>query len=193
MDQNDFPRLVYLVILGSVIAAYFFMANRHRLGQMAQQAMIWGLIFLGVIAAYGLWGDIRDEVVPRQTYAVEDGRIEVPRSPDGHYYLTLDINDAPVRFVVDTGATAMVLTRQDAARVGIDPANLAFVGRANTANGVVSTAPVSLDRVTLGPITDRNVRAQVNGGEMRESLLGMRYLSLWDSLEIRDSRLILTR
>ncbi|MEM8631158.1 MAG: TIGR02281 family clan AA aspartic protease [Pseudomonadota bacterium] len=193
MTGDDYGRLAYLVLLGAAVGGYFLVAERRNIGKLFRQAALWGLIFLGVIAGFGLWGDIRDDVVPRQSYVAEEGRIEVPRSPDGHYYLTLRVNDAPIRFVVDTGASQVVLTQEDARRAGIDPGSLAYVGRAHTANGLVSTAPVTLQSVELGPVSDARVRAQVNGGEMRESLLGMSYLDRYGSLEIRDGRLILTR
>ena len=123
----------------------------------------------------------------------DTGRIEVPRGPDGHYYLTLDINDAPVRFVVDTGATSMVLTKTDAERVGLTADDLIFYSEAMTANGPVRTAPVRLDDVALGPFHDANVRAFVNEGEMNQSLLGMDYLIRYARLEITNGQLILER
>ncbi|MGC9417883.1 MAG: retropepsin-like aspartic protease family protein [Rhodovulum sp.] len=193
MAGEDIAQLLYLGLLGAAIAGYFFVANRHRLGQAAQQAAIWGLIFVGVIAGVGLWSDIRQDVIPRQTVFAEDARIEVPRAPDGHYYLTIDVNDAPVRFVVDTGATDVVLTRADAERAGLDPENLDYFGEARTANGVVRTAPVRLKQMALGPIVDRDVRGFVNSGEMRESLLGMGYLNRFERIEVVRDRMILTR
>ena len=104
--------------------------------------------------------------------------MEVPRAFDGHYYLTLDLNGVPVDFVVDTGATDMVLTRADAARIGLDPDALAYTGVAGTANGQVRTARVRLDEVSLGGILDRNLPASVNEGVMDTSLLGMSYLRM---------------
>jgi aspartyl protease family protein len=193
MDSYDTGRLIYLVLLGSVIAAYFFVANRHRLGEVARHAVLWGLIFLGVIAGVGLWSDIRDDVIPRQSVFAEEGRVEVPRAADGHYYLTLRLNGTPVEFVVDTGATEMVLSQDDALRVGIDPDRLIYSGVAATANGTVRTARVRLNEVALGPITDRNVAVYVNEGPMQGSLLGMGYLQRYDRLEIADGRLILER
>lgn len=193
MTGDDFGRLIYLVLLGSVIAGYFLLSNRRRLGQVAQQAAIWGLIFIGAIAGFGLWSDIRDDVAPHQTVFADDNRIEVPRAPDGHYYMTVRVNDVPIRFVVDTGATDVVLTRRDAERVGIDPDSLQFFGEAHTANGSVRTAPVRLEKVELGPVTDRNMRAFVNSGEMRESLLGMAYLNRFERIEVIRDRMILTR
>lgn len=193
MTNDDTARLIYLGILVVAIGGSFLISGRQNLSKIFRDLAMWGLIFLGLIAGYGLWEDVRDDVSPRQSYVQETGEIAVPRSPDGHYYLTLKINDSPVRFVVDTGATDMVLTLDDARRAGIDVDSLAFLGRANTANGIVSTASVRLNEVTLGPISDRDVRASVNAGEMEGSLLGMSYLSRFDSLEISDGRLVLTR
>ena len=192
MGEEHIGRLIYLVLLVTVIGGWFFMQNRHLLGKMLQQALIWGFILIGTVGAVGLWQDIRDDIAPRQTL-LQSGSIAVPRATDGHYYLSLELNGTPVRFVVDTGATDLVLSQRDAQRIGIDTEDLAFLGRANTANGMVATADVSIDQVTLGPITDRNVRASVNGGEMTDSLLGMNYLNRFERIEIADGRLILTR
>lgn len=193
MNGDDTARLIYLALLGSVIASYFFISNRQNLGQMARQAALWGLIFVGVIAGAGLWSDIRDDVVPRQSVIGDGARVEVPRSFDGHYYLTLQADGTAVEFLVDTGATDIVLSRQDALRVGIDTDALAYIGSANTANGVVRTARATLDSLALGPIVDRNVAVWVNEGEMQGSLLGMAYLQRFDRLDISDGKLVLVR
>ena len=193
MSSMDYGNLAYLVLLGAVVIFWFFVQNRQSLNKTLQQGAIWGLIFLGTIAAVGLWGDIRQTVNPQQLVMTDTGRIEVPRGPDGHYYLTLDINDAPVRFVVDTGATSMVLTKTDAERVGLTADDLIFYSEAMTANGPVRTAPVRLDDVALGPFHDANVRAFVNEGEMNQSLLGMDYLNRYARLEIANGKLILER
>jgi aspartyl protease family protein len=193
LDGDSYGRLIYLAVLGAAIAGYFIAENRNSLGKTAQQAAIWGLIFLGVIAGYGLWSDIRATVSPRQMVYGEEGRIEVPRARDGSFYLTLEIDGTPVPFIVDTGATEIVLTRRDAERIGLDIDNLGYFATASTANGEVPIAPVKLDEVRLGEFSDRNVRATVNGGELFHSLLGMSYLSRFERLEIAGDRLILTR
>ncbi|WP_343079300.1 retropepsin-like aspartic protease family protein [Ostreiculturibacter nitratireducens] len=192
MDGDNIGRLIYLGLLLMAVGGYFIFENRNRMGQMAKQAAVWGFIFLGAIAAIGLWEDIRQDVSPRQT-AFSGGRVEVPVSQDGHFYLVLELNGTPVRFVVDTGASDMVLTERDARRVGIDTNQLAFFGQAQTANGIVRTAPVRIDSVRLGEIEDRGVRASVNGGNLDTSLLGMSYLSRFAKMEITGTRLTLTR
>jgi aspartyl protease family protein len=193
MSEFDYARVFYLVLLGSAVVLWFFAQNRNSLGKITQQAIIWALIFVGVIAAVGLWGDIRNTVMPGQAVVAEDGRIELPRAADGHYYLTADVNGAPIRFVVDTGASQIVLTKADAETAGLATEDLSFVGRAFTANGEVRTAPVRLERVEVGPLVDEDVRAVVNEGELDQSLLGMEYLQRFTSVEITNGTLVLTR
>jgi aspartyl protease family protein len=98
-----------------------------------------------------------------------------------------------VEFLVDTGASEVVLSTQDARRAGFDPEKLAYLGRASTANGIVQTASVRVDELALGEIRDRNLRVSVTRGEMDKSLLGMTYLQRWSSIEIRNGALVLTR
>ncbi|MFD0858206.1 retropepsin-like aspartic protease family protein [Roseovarius aquimarinus] len=189
----DTAHLVYLIVLGCAVMMWFFAANRHSLGKTLQQAAVWGAIFIGVIAAIGLWDDVRGTVAPRQSVSTEAGRIELPRAPDGHYYLDAEVNGAPIRFVVDTGASDIVLSREDAAAAGLNPADLNFIGQASTANGIVRTAPVRLDSITVGGLRDEGVRAVVNSGELRESLLGMGYLERFRSMQITGGTLVLER
>ncbi|MFX0544649.1 retropepsin-like aspartic protease family protein [Roseovarius sp. S1116L3] len=189
----DTANLIYLVVLGSAVMIWFFAANRNSLGKTVQQAAVWGLIFIGVIAAIGLWDEISGTVAPRQLVSSEAGRIELPRAPDGHYYLAAEVNGAPIRFVVDTGASDIVLSRDDAIAAGLHPEDLEFTGQASTANGIVRTAPVRLDSLSVEGITDRSVRAVVNSGELRESLLGMGYLERFTNMQITGGTLILER
>ncbi|WP_417673741.1 retropepsin-like aspartic protease family protein [Pseudodonghicola sp.] len=193
MDTWDIGNLAYLGLLGAVLVFWLFVQNREALGKKLQHLAGWVLIFIGVIAAVGLWDDIRREVLPGRAAAVSAGRIEVPRAPDGHYYLTMMVNDAPVNFMVDTGASGVVLSAKDARRAGIDLQNLAYSGRASTANGQVRTAPVKIARISLGPVEDRDIRGWVNEGEMDKSLLGMSYLERWGKIEIGGGDLVLQR
>ena len=193
LNGEQIGSLVYLVLLGTVIAGWVVASNRKSLGKLTQYAAVWGFLFLGAVVAVGLWTDIRNDLMPRQSVMMEGSRIEVPRSADGHYYLLLGINGTPVRFVVDTGASDIVLSREDAEKAGIDLDSLIFSGRAVTANGMVETAPVTLAAVDLGGVAETGLRAVVNRGAMDESLLGMSYLNRFSRLEISGGVLILER
>lgn len=195
MDQlsgDDIARLGYLALLGTAVAGWFFAQNRNNLGKTAQQALIWALIFIGAIAVAGLWPHIRQTVAPSQM-SISTGEIALPRQSDGHYYLIAAVNGVLVEFVVDTGASQIVLTRKDALRVGIDPDSLAYIGTAMTANGPVHTAAVWLEEFTVEDVTDTGVRAVVNESPMERSLLGMTYLGRFARIEIADDTLILRR
>ncbi|MCT8328650.1 retropepsin-like aspartic protease family protein [Albidovulum sediminis] len=191
MSGDDLGRLAYLVLLLMVVGGYFLAQGRRNLGRTAQQAAIWAFIFIGVIVAYGLWGDLRRTVVP-EAMRLSEGGLEVDASADGHFYLTAEVNGAKVLFVVDTGASQIVLTRRDAERAGLNPDALGYFGRAQTANGVVQTAPVRLESFTLGPFTDRDLAAVVNAGDLDTSLLGMSYLGRFE-LTLSGERLVLRR
>ena len=193
MSGDNTASLIYLVVLLVAIGSWVFVQNRLSLGKVIQQLAIWAFIFIGVIAVYGLWGDIRHTVQPQQMVLEDQGQVVVPQSADGHYYLTLQINGQPLQAMVDTGASDLVLSMEDAERIGIDTETLRFLGRASTANGEVRTARVTLDDVSLGATVDNNVSAVVNQGDQRKTLLGMSYLRRWSSFEIRDSQMILTR
>ncbi|WP_192966902.1 retropepsin-like aspartic protease family protein [Phycobacter azelaicus] len=193
MSNMDTARIIYLVLLLLAVGSWVFVQNRQSLGKTVQSLAIWAFIFLGVIAAYGLWGDIRQTVMPQQSVMTDQGRVEVPLAPDGHYYLTLSVNGTPVNFLVDTGASQVVLSRSDAERAGIDTDNLAYLGRAQTANGEVRTASTWVEEMSLGGITDEGVRVWVNSGDMDKSLLGMGYLQRWSRIEIQNRALVLTR
>ena len=192
MDSQDIPRLIYLIALLCAVGGYFLWGQRRNLGQMAKYLAVWGFIFLGALVAVGLWNDISNSIAPRQS-VMQSGAIEVPRASDGHFYLTLDVNGVPTRFVVDTGATAIVLSQTDAVRAGIETDDLIFSGRANTANGRVNTAPTRIATLSLSGIVDENVRAIVNAGEMDGSLLGMSYLNRFSSIQIANGTLVLER
>ncbi|MBL4542721.1 MAG: TIGR02281 family clan AA aspartic protease [Rhodobacteraceae bacterium] len=193
MQPDSFAQLIYLVLLGSVVTGYFLVSNRRGLGRVVQQAALWGFIFVGAILVVGLWEDLRRTTIQSEYSVTNDGAVVVQRARDGHFHLTAEINGQPIALMVDTGASDLVLTRADAARVGIDPDRLAFRGIANTANGRVRTAFVALDEMQLGPFIDRGVPAAVNDGQMPHSLMGMSYLSRFGRIEIVGNKMILSR
>jgi len=191
MDADNIAQIIYLGLLLAALGGWVMVEYRKRMGAALRTALAWGLIFLGVMAGYGLWSDISRNLTASQM-VTKGGEIEIPRSPDGHYYMTLDINGETILFMADTGATNMVLSTADARRLGIEPESLVYLGEAMTANGTVRTARVTLPQVTLGPFSDENFPAYVNEGKMDGSLLGMDYLGQYH-IEITGDRMVLRR
>lgn len=114
-----------------------------------------------------------------------------PVDARGHVLLDAAVNGTPVRFLVDTGASLVVLTPADARAAGIDLGQLVFDARAATANGVVRMAPVTLREVRLGQLSVRDVPAAVIEN-LDVSLLGVSFLARLRSYEMRDGRLTIT-
>ena len=181
--------LFYILVLVLVGGALVFGDLRNRLTQSLQNAMIWVMIFLGFIALYSVRDTILTELRPTQAVQADGGVITLKRASDGHFYAALGVNGHKVDFVVDTGATGIVLTREDAARIGLAPDELTYFGRAATANGTVRTAYVRLDEMRFADRLDRDLPASVNGGDLHMSLLGMTYLSRFSRLEIEGREL----
>lgn len=194
IDSDQIARLVYLGLWGTVLVSYFLISRRQGIGQSLRHLLLWGLIFVGVAAGYGLWQDISQQ---NRMAVVNEGSVALRADRNGHFHLTLDVNGTPIAFLVDTGASDLVLSREDAARAGIDLGSLSFLGQAMTANGMVRTARVTLDEVVLnaGSLTfrDHSVPASVNEGELHVSLAGMTYLRRFARISIEGDRLILER
>ena len=109
----------------------------------------------------------------------------------GQFHTDGYVNSSPVSFLVDTGASVVALTAEDARMAGLDPARLDYSVTVSTANGTTRAAPVTLDALSIGPITERNVRAVVIETGLDRSLLGMTFLERLQSFEARADTLTL--
>jgi clan AA aspartic protease (TIGR02281 family) len=109
----------------------------------------------------------------------------------GHFLVEAVVNGAPVTFLVDTGASDVVLTMADAKRLGFRPENLRFTQRFASANGEVRGAPVVLREIRIGQFSVFDMPASVNEAPLRISLLGMSFLKRLQGYGVEDGRLIL--
>jgi aspartyl protease family protein len=119
--------------------------------------------------------------LPRVTGAIKiakDGAAEttLTRSSDGHFYADARINGTVIRVLVDTGASIVALTREDALKIGLIFSEKEFTDSAQTAGGKVALKSVTLDHVALGPVEASKVDAAIAGPELHQSLLGQSWL-----------------
>jgi aspartyl protease family protein len=108
---------------------------------------------------------------------------QVVRGPDGHYWAQARIDGRAVEVLVDTGATVVALTREDALRLGVDPEPDAFTRQVRTASGVARAAPVRLASVSVAGTRVEAVEALVVEEGLSYSLLGMSYLGRLSGFE----------
>ena len=125
-----------------------------------------------------------------QTINKLDQSIELNRDPNGYFYADVQINGAPVHMVVDTGATVIALSRDDAHSAGIATSIGMNDVVGQGADGAVKGEQVTLDRVTLGQKTVEGLPAFVlsSGGQ---SLLGQSFLSKFASVKIEGDKMVL--
>jgi aspartyl protease family protein len=149
-------------------------------------------------------GGLVDRYLARDTRAAPGGRQVAARHAafapnenvyrrerDGHFYVDADVNGARIRFLVDTGATFVSLSPDDAQSVGLQVFASDYTARTSTANGVTRVAPVTLRQVELDQLQLFDVRAVVMEKPMPVSLLGMSFLSRLQGYETRNDELIL--
>ena len=190
MTDSFDARLIYLLILLAAVVGWTLVEHRKRPGTALRALFAWALIFVGVMSAYGLWTDVRSHGRGK-IMVLSDSMIEVERSRDGHYYLRLRIGDELVDFMVDTGASVVVLTPADAARLGLQLKADDFSGTVITASGSVRAARVALDTVAVAGTRVDRVEALVVERGLPHSLLGMSYLGRLSSFSATPSEITL--
>lgn len=120
----------------------------------------------------------------------QDGSVELSRAGDGHFYADVRINGAPIRMMIDTGASGIALTREDAQMAGLATS----IGMSDVvgegASGEVHGQWVRLDRVELGPLSANGLDAAIlDGGQ--QSLLGQSFLRKFGKVQIEDDKMVL--
>jgi aspartyl protease family protein len=118
--------------------------------------------------------------------------VELRADRHGHFTANAQINGSSIDVMVDTGASIVALTWEDAERVGIFVRPSDFTHRVNTANGLARVAPVMIDQISIGGITVRDVRGTVSEpGKLNGTLLGMTFLGRLSRAELRRGTLLL--
>ena len=122
------------------------------------------------------------------------GPVTLEPSEDGHFTATALINGRPVSVLIDTGASIVALSHEDAERVGVRVRPDDFTKRVQTANGIAKVAPILLESIKIGEITLYNIEAAVSEpGRLGTTLLGMTFIGRLSRAEMRGGVLILQK
>lgn len=200
LPNGSFAHLVTLSALLVLFAAGIW-RSRRGLSDSLRMIAIWLVIFLAVITAYlyrgefgDYWARLSGGLMPGRAAVFTDNEgyqeVVLHKVLNGHFEANVSINGGTVQMLVDTGASTVALSYEDAERLGLDPAKLAFNRRILTANGEARGAAVTLAEVAIGPIRRTDVRATVaEAGKLDQSLLGMSFLSTLDFLQMQTDEL----
>ena len=132
----------------------------------------------------------RDDVDPSNF-----GRtVHLQASKRGHFFARAWINGRSIDVMVDTGASGVALTHEDAESIGVFVGASDYTRRSRTANGTVRSAPVTLDSIRIGDIEVDDVQASVSQpGRLHITLLGMTFLRKLSQVEFKGDNLVLTQ
>lgn len=190
---DDKMHLLYLGILLSICG---LSARRLPLNQTMRYAAIWLCLILAIIFAYSFKDDLLNtriaaELMPNRARINSDGNIIIRASEDGHFHIEAKVNGVPVNFMIDTGASDVVLTKHDASRIGIDTNELNYSRTYKTANGATGGAQVKISRLQIGNFILDDFPASVNQGDLDNSLLGMSALRRFGGFKIEGEQMVI--
>ena len=201
LSQHQTAQLIPLLIILIVFAGGLF-ARRHRAAELVGGLVLWVCIFAVVMVTYAyrdellsIAGRVAGELQPGVSLVDENaGTATFRRGMNGHFEVNATINGHTTPMIFDTGASAVVLTVDDARAAGVDVEGLRYIVPVATANGQGLAARTRIEQIEVGGIVRRNLIAFVTEAEaLQTSLLGMtfletltRYSVTQNSLELVD-------
>jgi aspartyl protease family protein len=200
LDHTRFGQVSFGVV---VLLWLLTSANRRNLAPRASgaiaAALAWLAIGIGLIAIYSYRDEFAEishrllaEIAPGEPEVGAGGEVIINQRMGGEFIINAKLNGVRSSLLFDTGASAVVLTADDARRAGINPVGLDYSVPVTTANGEANAAEIHLASLSVGPIVEKNVRAFVaQPGALSESLLGMTFLERLKSYGVEHGRLVL--
>ena len=188
-------KIAVLVLIGGAVLSLLF---RDRFSHALESTLVWVVVGLVLVLAYTYRFELRDvgervmaELVPGRA-ASHARTVELARGRAGDFQITTHVNGTKVAMVLDTGASAVVLTHEAARAAGLPLEMVKYTVNIETANGHASAAAVTLDRVAIGGLVERSVPALIAPpGQLKVSLLGMSFLNRLQSWEMRGGKVMM--
>ena len=181
-----------LVLVASAVAV-----RRVRMGTAVKMLAAWVLIFAAGFVIFTFRGEfaaLGDRLLLAarggEVEQVAPGEMRVRLAPDGHFWVTAEVNGEPVRFLVDSGATTTSISRETAEDVGIEPSS-GLQAMVRTANGIVMVDRGRAERIKVGSIERSNVAVHISDAFGDMNVIGMNFLSSLSSWSVEGRTLVL--
>jgi aspartyl protease family protein len=200
-DRDNQIDLVWkLTVLVTAIASLVLALRAERIGYVVRSLLVWVGLGLVLIVGYSfrdelapVFSRVGGSLFPAEPRVVASGEVALRAGSGRHFRAVAQVNGERVQFLVDTGASDVALTKDDARRIGIDPSRLAYTQPYRTANGTSFGAPIRIGSIKIGDIVLDDVAGHVADGDLGQSLLGMSFLRRLSSFEVRGEEMILRR
>jgi len=192
------PALIQTLGFLALASSGLLFVRQFNLKQTMRNILIWIAVGGVLVIGFSFQNELKDlglrlrsSLVPG--YAVETGprELTLSESEDGHFHVYGTINGTRISFLVDTGASDIVLDPADARRLGIDLDSLKFDRPFGSANGIGYGAKTVVGGLVVGPIVFSDVEVAINKAQMGSSLLGMAFLKRLKSYSVSGGKLVL--
>jgi aspartyl protease family protein len=190
-------QLAYGLGLVAVVFSSLALTPRLKAREIVKAALTWVAVFLALLVFYRYQDGFR-QLGREMIYVVDPAQpkseareVHIRASMGGHFVVLGEVEGESVRFLVDTGASEVVLSQADARHVGIKTDRLAYVMPVQTANGQTYVAPVRLKKLRVGTIELEGVRAAVARDGLDTSLLGLTFLNRLSAVNFSRQELVL--
>ncbi len=198
LPKADRPDIWLLFGLLALVSSGLVRMRQFNLSTTVRNLALWAAIFAVISIGYAFRGELaaaglkaRTALNPEHAVTTAPGQVVIGKNADGGFYVGGVVNGAPARFIVDTGASEIVLSPDDAARAGLSATPAQYTRLSETANGVGYGAPMVVKTLTVGSIRLNDVPVEINKAPMSASLLGMTFLKRLDSYEFKGDQLTL--
>lgn len=188
--------LHHILILALLLSAFF--AAPPNLRQVGQSVLLWGGIGLAAIVGYSFRAElglvaerVKGEFSPGKAALIGE-HVEIVRERDGHFHVMAEVGETRATFLIDTGASMVVLTHETARAAGLDLTDMRYLQPVSTANGLTTVAATKLDVVRVGNITLNNVEAAIaQPGLLTANLLGLSFLNRLSRWGVEHNRFVM--
>ena len=199
INTNLALRILFFIVLIWVIIRSYIARSRNTSSNSATSILLWVIIFALLIIGYAFRFELESfknrvlaVLIPSYSWTNKQGQLVIARSKDGHFYLdATTANNNKIKFLIDTGASDIALTKQDAIKLGFNLSAIKYTRQYSTANGLSYAAPVRIKQLTIGEKTFFNLEAHINSGGLDISLLGMSLIGDFKNFKITNDLLIL--
>ena len=198
ISSHEWSNVIYILILIALLIMGFS-RKEMPIKKIFEFAGLWILLALLALILYSYRfevNEIKDRVLsdlfPSKAINKNHEQLVLNIAQDGHYYLNVKIKNQEVRFMIDTGASDMVIDEKIALKLGYDLRNINYNKIFQTANGQSYGASISFDEVDVSGVKFYNVQASITNSDLVIPLLGMSFLQKFYKYEFFRDKLILT-
>ena len=185
-------------LLAALLPISALVSRRVSLRGTLAMALGWVVIFAAALGLFSYGQEftsialhVKRQVMGEPRQRAEGDRLHIRMAPDGHFWVTGDINGTRARFLIDSGATVTALSDNVALQAGLEVDSYAPGMAMQTANGVVIAKRSSIPAIAIGPIRTDDLPIVVSERFSGVNVLGMNFLSRLKSWRVENGEMVL--